>query len=554
MALVEAPDVRLYFGTLALLIPIMRGCGFIAKRLGFPRVIGDMIGGILLGPSVLGIFADIKLFPHGNMKLIDQNGQLGLALTTLNAGLATDLRLLKGRVKATILFALCNFTVPVFFAWISTLFVPRTPEWRGTQGSDLSLLLILAAIFSVSSLPFAFLILDELKMMNDLGKFTICWSCLVTVGGFAFFSAGSSIASGRLVSVPINLAVLVALVGVMAGLQQLMNFWQNWHPHHRFNKVNADRLLGVICLTLVSSYVADMANFSFLVGAFIAGVFTKYDPHLRATCTDNIKWVVRWILMPQYFLNIGLQFDLRSTSGEDLGYAVALILLMLLAKMSMVPFAMLLGLSSREACFTASMSNCRGFNPMVMALGGLTHGILGPSFLVFGVLGSVVTCALTPPLCKLFRPREPKKDDSHVSPPEAENEAPVDVDEVHLEEDPAVVDLQDIEATLRKMPSVNNHYVVDEAVTFLINAEPGLSRKAAARVLDLMVERQVVHLYGNMSQSMDENETGDAFYWPVDEDQLPQSKLSESKLLLEPTFTFWPAACAWCGCLRNLLF
>ena len=114
--------IWLYFLSLMIVILVHRWVGALFNKIGIPRIIGDIVAGCLLGPTIMGTEANLWLFPRDNRPIITMLGQLGLILTSMSAGFAFDRRVMAGKVGKICAYTLLNLgvpalvSVPLFFA------------------------------------------------------------------------------------------------------------------------------------------------------------------------------------------------------------------------------------------------------------------------------------------------------------------------------------------------------------------------------------------------------------------------------------------------------
>src|SRR5947209_10259706 len=150
------PIQKTFLALVAILIAA-RICGGMAVRLGQSRVVGEIIAGILLGPTIFGAAHDNALFPQASRDILNILGQLGLMFLMFVAGLDLDLRLLKGRIPRVLILAVSSVAIPVLIAWpVSSLLTDAAFKPAGV--GNLAFVLILGAGFAVSAFPVAVLV------------------------------------------------------------------------------------------------------------------------------------------------------------------------------------------------------------------------------------------------------------------------------------------------------------------------------------------------------------------------------------------------------------
>lgn len=394
-----------YFASLILIIAVHRFVGALFNRIGTPRIIGDIVAGCLLGPTVMGNEWNQALFPPLNRNIVKMFGQFGLIVTSMVAGFSFDRRVLKGRFGSVVLFTVLNMAIPTLLTLPLVSALPDDASFRGPDYNWPCYFTLLACGMSSSALPMVFLILDELKVDNALSKFAIGWSCLSTIGLFTLLSTASVLGQPNVLGpqdIIIRIALLIVLIVSLAIIQKL---WTIAARYPSFKLSPDDITIVVMCLGLGSAIVSERLGYTFLLGAFLAGAAVPFDAGLRSGLGDKVRWLTRWIFLPQFFLDAGLGFDLRQIPPQDIPWIVLIVVAAFLSKATLIPVGRyLLKLSWREASFCASLANCRGFNALIIASTGKSLNMIGDSFFTACVCLSLLSTAATGPLARRFRP------------------------------------------------------------------------------------------------------------------------------------------------------
>eukprot|EP01012_Entosiphon_sulcatum_P041570 TRINITY_DN55430_c0_g1_i1.p1 TRINITY_DN55430_c0_g1~~TRINITY_DN55430_c0_g1_i1.p1 ORF type:complete len:688 (+),score=85.55 TRINITY_DN55430_c0_g1_i1:46-2109(+) len=374
-----------------------------------PWIIGDIVAGLLLGPSVLGNVT-LQMFPSVERNAIRVLGLLGLMLASLTAGSNFDVRTMKGQNLRVFVYTIINFFVPTVLTIPLVLALPSRSSIRGPHYNPHAFFFFAAGFMSASALPFTFLILDELKLYNRLAKFVIAFSCLSTVLLFFMLSIAYSYAykGEGTGDIPFRLGILLAIFVVLWFGQKIWGFLIQRFPNSVFASTKTDPCLAIVSLAFLAGVASDRVGDTFLIGAFLAGAFLPYRDALRSEVAKHIKFFFRWLLLPMFFLDIGLSFNLRTVKYGDSLVIFLVIVWATLAKLSVIPFSRwILRMSWREAIFSAAISNCRGFNGLVVAKAAfLSTGVFGDAMYIACIMLSLVSSVVAAPLAKKFQVRD----------------------------------------------------------------------------------------------------------------------------------------------------
>lgn len=419
-----------------IIIVAARLCGALAVKLGQPRVVGEIVAGVLLGPSLLGptllvwnnapgvlacdrALAPSKgvasitscMFPPQVRPLLGLIGQLALILFMFLVGLQLDLGQLKGRVKGVISVSVGVVVVPLASAFLLSPLLFEAPFVANfgteTAPSKLAFNLMIGAMLSVTAFPVAARILQEKGLdQTDMGAIGIAAAALVTL--FMFLAVGvargvAAEASGsaqalRFVGAAVFLAVMFGVV--RPWLARLV-------PSIRSSTVLPGTPFAICCgVALASAYTADRIGINVIVGGFIAGVVMPARDHLQPQLSARLNDLTVIVLLPVFLAFSGLQTDFTKLSSKVVVGLTAFIVVGIVAKWGAgVLFGRLGGLSWSEGNVLGVLMNCRGLLVLVVALIALNQGVISAPMQVGAVLMAFITTAMTGPLIDRFAPK-----------------------------------------------------------------------------------------------------------------------------------------------------
>ena len=416
-------------GALALILIAARLVGELFVRLGQPRVVGEIIAGILVGPTVLGGHlgrADIAatpgseaivghgltadLYPVQSFAFLNLIGQVTLVFFMFLVGLEVEQRFLRGRYRQILVVALAVVVVPVALGFLVAA-VLDSADWRPGALSDTTHALVLGAALAVTAFPVMARILQEKRMLaTDMGAVGIGAAALVTPLMFlvlAGASASAEDASGapRQVAVKLLLAIALAAVLFLVVRPLLRRFvLRDFDPE----KPLSGTLLAVLIVgALASGLAADRIGINSLNGGFLFGACVPQIAGIARAVLSRMADFVIVFLIPIFLAVAGLQTDFRLLTWELVPGVLLFLAAMVAGKWFVgTGSGLAVGLRWREANTIGVLMNCRGLMILVVAVAAGSFGGITPEMRVVFALGAIVTTLMTGPLVDRFLPRE----------------------------------------------------------------------------------------------------------------------------------------------------
>jgi Kef-type K+ transport system membrane component KefB len=383
-----------------------RVCGLLLRRLGQPRVIGEIIAGICLGPSLLkAVFPELHglLFPANSLPRLFFVSNIGLILFMFIIGLELDLRSLASRAKSALLVS--HFSIIIPFVLGSALALFLFDEFGPQKFGFVAFALFMGVSMSITAFPVLARIIQEYNLTRTpLGAAAItsaaiddvtAWCILAVVVGIV--QSGSSAGDYGVVSLALVYAGIAVFV-VRPALRQWLA------PRSASARIAPATLAVVFILLLVSGLITESIGIHALFGAFLAGVIMPEDHGFKAKLIGSVEDVSTIILLPVFFAfsglrtEIGLLNDLHSwlIAGVIIAVAVA-------GKMGgSIAAARFTGLEWREAAGLGALMNTRGLVELVVLNIGYDIGVLTPKIFTILVLMALVTTMMTGPLLRVF--------------------------------------------------------------------------------------------------------------------------------------------------------
>lgn len=378
---------------LVVVIVAVRSVGRLATMLRQPRVLGEIVAGVLLGPSLLGAVAPgvtDHLFATEVLGSIGALAQIGLVLFMFLVGLEVDPGHLRGQARRAVAISHASIVVPFVLGAGLALWLY---DDHGS-GSRAAFVLFVGIAMSVTAFPVLARVLQEAGLASSrIGSLTLTCAAVDDVTAWCGLAAvvavtGSSGGSDVLLTVGLTLAVVVAMLGVV---RPLLARW------------GAVPLWVAVALALGSAWVTDAIGVHAIFGAFLAGAVMPAEVG-RSSLVERLEGVTEVVLLPMFFVVVGLstRFGLldspRSWSVAALVVAVAV-----LGKLGGSSVAArLMGESWRDALTIGVLMNTRGLTEIVILTVGRDLGVLDEEMFTVMVVMALTTTAMAGPLLGLL--------------------------------------------------------------------------------------------------------------------------------------------------------
>lgn len=417
---------------LAIILVAARVLGELAKKVGQPSVVGVIVAGVLLGPTLLGpaVFAwdepwsflhcDAALaategepsitsciFPPQTRSVLGLIGQLALVLFMFLVGLELDWDLLKGKGRSIVMVAFGAVAVPMALAFVigPSLYGKNFVAAFGTADapSELSFTLFIGAMLSVTAFPVMARILQEKRMTaSNMGSVGIAAAAIVTVLMFLAVAVASGVASDQ---GPSSLATKFVLAGVYIAALFVVARPLLAPLGRRYEQggLTPGLFSTVLIFTVASAYVAHLIGINVIVGGFLAGAVLPARAGLFRDMAARLSDVTNIVLLPVFLAFSGLNTDFTQLRATHLaGIAVFLVAGVAGKWIGSAASARLSGMSWAEGNVLGILMNCRGLLVLVVALIGVTEGVIAAPMQIGGVLMALVTTIMTGPLFDRF--------------------------------------------------------------------------------------------------------------------------------------------------------
>lgn len=394
------PFLQLTF-SLAVIISVAKAGGYISYRLGQPSVLGELLAGILLGPTVID-FLHISLFTDTHLPtLIHELAELGVLFLMFIAGMELHLSDLAKSRKVSLLSGVLGVVFPLLFGLALALFFPI----------PITEALFLGVILAATSVSISAQTLMELKVLRSRVGIALLGAAvfddILVVLIFSVFTAlAGNTAENGFLSVLLIAVKMVLYLGVATYLGM-------WLLPRLSRKVDALPISQAIIsftvvMILLFGWTAEVfGNMAAITGTFIAGLVFSRSP-VRERIQSGISSLAYGLFIPVFFINVGLSTDARELFGDIFWLFFAMTILAIIGKILGSGLgAWMSGFTKREALQMGIGMMSRGEVGLIVATVGITNGII-PNELFSAVVGVVIiTTLLTPPLLRMSFKKKP---------------------------------------------------------------------------------------------------------------------------------------------------
>jgi len=415
-------ELFLFLVQFALLLVVARALGLVAARFGLPTVVGELLAGFILGPSLFGNIAPglfDSVFPQTpeQVHLLEIISWLGVIMLLILTGLETDVGLIARKGKGAAAISLGGIVVPFGLGFLLGFVLPT--DFVADPNKRLVFALFIGTAMSISAIPVIAKVLMEMKIIRrDIGQITLAagmiddtigWILLSVVAGLASSGTVSPFSAGR--SVFSVLAVLVVsytlgrkLVGALIRTLD--------------NAVGGEmiKITALMALALAFGAVTQKLELEAVLGAFIAGILVGQVKRFDERTRHVFEQVALGVFAPVFFAASGLRVDPgKLAEPKVLGVGLLVLAIAIIGKfVGAYAGARVSRLGHWEALSLGAGMNARGAMEIIVATVGLSRGILTPEMYSIILMVAIVTSLMAPPILRWTL--------AHVEPTEEERQ------------------------------------------------------------------------------------------------------------------------------------
>ncbi|MEW2417682.1 cation:proton antiporter [Streptomyces sp. NPDC046866] len=380
--------------------------GALMRRLGQTAVVGEILVGIVLGPSLLG-----WLWPAGSRWLLPGEvlpylgvlGNLGLLVFMFLVGLELDVGLLRGRGRAVVAVSQASVWVPLGLGALlaSAMYEGFAPQGAGRP----AFVLFVAVALSVTAFPvLARILKDQGLYGTPVGALAMACAAVADVVAWCLLAVVAALAG------PGTAGWGIAGMGVLAGAFLAVMWWAvrpllTWGIE-RWGRTGAGPVVGLCSGLCLAAYCTQAMGVHALFGAFVFGAVAPRVEAVEAAAARMREFAVP-VLLPLFFVGSGLKTDVGLLGGSTTWlWAGAVLSVAVVGKWGAgTGAALLAGQPVRDAVTVGALLNCRGVTELVVLNAGLGLGVIGGELFTMLVLMALATTAATGPAVRALRER-----------------------------------------------------------------------------------------------------------------------------------------------------
>lgn len=416
------PSEIVFLAQVVLLVLAGRALGEAALRIGQPAVIGQLIAGLILGPSVLGALwpeAQHAIFPKApeQKAMLDALSQFGVLLLLLLTGMETELKLVRRVGRAALSVSVSGICIPFACGFALGQLLPDSLLPDSTQRVVTSL--FLGTALSISSVKIVAMVVREMNFMRrNLGQVILASAVIDDTIGWIIIAMTFAIAGqGELDPYAIAKSFLgtAAFLAISLTLgRRVVYTLIRWANDHMAGEAAVISL--IILLVGAMALFTHLLGVHTVLGAFVAGILVGESPILTKRIDGQLRGLIMGLFAPVFFGTAGLSADLSAINTSELALLTAgLVVIASVGKFGGAFLGGELGgLNLRESLALASGMNARGSTEVIVATIGLSMGVLSQTLFTMIVAMAIITTMAMPPMLRWTLARVPLREDERV--------------------------------------------------------------------------------------------------------------------------------------------
>jgi Kef-type K+ transport system membrane component KefB len=402
---IQSP-LALLLAQIITIIIAARILGWLSLKIGQPAVIGEIIAGILLGPSFVGAFLPVfsaTLFPVQSLGNLQFLSQIGLILFMFIVGMELDFKSLKNRAKDAVIISQMSIVIPFTLGIALAYFIYSSFAPPGI--AFLPFALFIGIAMSITAFPVLARIVHERGIQKTpLGTMVITCAAVDDITAWSLLAAVVAVAkAGSVLSSVFTIILAVLYVFIMFKvIRPFLNRIGDLHP----TRENLSKPIIAIFLTtlIISSYITEVIGLHALFGAFMAGTIMPQNVRFKNLLIEKIEDVAVILLLPLFFVFTGLRTQIGLLNDFNLlGITGLIILIAVTGKfIGGAIAARIVGQNWQNSLSIGALMNTRGLMELVVLNIGYDLGILSPEIFSMMVIMALVTTFMTGPSLNLI--------------------------------------------------------------------------------------------------------------------------------------------------------
>ncbi len=403
----------LFFLQLAVILGACRFVGWLALRVGQPQVVGEMIAGVVLGPSLFGLLAPdwhAQLFPKASMTVLFCISQVGLALYMFIVGTEFRTELFLTRIRSAVTVSVAGMVAPFVLGAAIALWLIRHPGLFGEKMSAPEAALFLGAAMCITAFPMLARIIHERGLAGTpLGTLALAAGAIDDAAAWCILALvlGSFGGSWMVAIKAIGGGAVYAVVMLTLGRRWLRVLGEMTERHRGVTMPMLSFTLGLV---MVASWWTDYIGIYAVFGAFILGVAMPRGRFVEEI-QRRLEPMVVVFLLPLFFTYSGLNTRLDMVNSPFLWFVALVVLVAATAGKGLACWAAARwhGEDNRTAMAVGTLMNARGLMELIILNIGLQHGLIKPTLFSIMVVMAIVTTLVASPVFEWVYGREARR-------------------------------------------------------------------------------------------------------------------------------------------------
>ena len=396
---------------LVVILVVVQIFGYLCGRIGQLWVIGEILAGLALGPSLLGAFwpgLKIQLFPAAALPTLQTLGDIGLVLYMFSLGARLDTHLMLRQSRTAIVTSISTILFPLFIGALLGFFL--YPGLAGQHANLVSFMLLVGTAMAVTAFPVLARLLAEKDMLGTrVGMLALTCAAIDDVIAWCLLAIVVALIHARgLTSSLLTIGLTILFIGFMLGMLRPLLAYAD-------RRIQSKQVLVAlsIILLLLSAYATNAIGIHPVFGAFLMGIIlprrTVFIEQVR-----SLDQVNNLLFLPLFFVYSGLRTQIGLISAPALWLVCLLVLAVACAGkiLSGSLSARWMGESWRESLSLGVLMNTRGLVDLIVLNIGLDLGVLSPTLFAMLVIMAIVTTMMASPLLPLLGYRQKSSQDT----------------------------------------------------------------------------------------------------------------------------------------------
>jgi len=399
---------------LLIIVILSRLLASLLKYIKQPSVIAEVITGILLGPSALGIVTSYKdkIFPATSLPTFGVIANIGLILFMFMVGLELDVRIMKHNVIHALVISISAMVTPFLLGLISAYVIHKVAI--DPSVSFTHFLLFVAVAMSITAFPFLARILTELKLMHTkVGSLALSAAAVDDVVAWCLLALVVAISRAHSpLSALYTFLLLIAFILIMFLLVRPLLGSIVKRKRVRNSQVPFPLVFGLLISIFLCAWFTEIIGVHAIFGSFILGVIVPRENQFAKYFIERIEDIVVIVFLPLYFTFSGLRTNVGSLNdGVSWGLVILVITIACVGKITGGTIsARLLKNSWRDSFAIGILMNTKGLVEVIVLNIGLDVGVLNTKVFTIFIIMALVTTFMTTPIIHFFYLKRSKKE------------------------------------------------------------------------------------------------------------------------------------------------